>query len=188
MTKATSTTTTAVPANKPGLSSASRRRLLAGSGVATIAAAFALPMAVSPVHAAPTDPVVALYAKWRALEEAEVIVIKQQEALRAYFVRRYGELKPAESTHQAWGSDPRHPELTALTRQCIDMSSDSTDALDALAETPATSLQGIHCKLLATISMLQSIEPPHVEMDYHDTIALAVLRDAARVLAGSAVA
>ena len=188
MSKATSTTNTAVPANIPGLPSTSRRRLLAGSGVATLAAAFALPLATSPVHAAPVDPVITLYAKWRALEDAETIVSKRQEELRAYFVSRYGELKGSQSTHQAWGSDPQHSELTALTRQCIDMCSDSTNALDALAETPATSLQGIYCKLLATISLLQSIESPHVEMDFHDTIALAVLRDAARVLAGSAVA
>ena len=34
----------------------SRRRLLAGPGLATMAVVFALPAAVSPVHAAPFEP------------------------------------------------------------------------------------------------------------------------------------
>ena len=88
---------------------------------------------------------------------------KRHEELRAYFVRHYGEIKGSESIHQVWGSDPHHPELAALTSQCIDMGDDSSNLLDALAETPATSLQGIYCKLLATISLVESIDQPHAQ-------------------------
>ena len=56
MSKATSTTTTAVPTTKPGLPLSSRRRLLAGSGLATIAVAFGLPAGVPPAQATPFVP------------------------------------------------------------------------------------------------------------------------------------
>ena len=186
MTKATSTTTTVAPTTTPKLSFSSRRRLLAGSGVATIAAAFALPMATSPVRAAPVDPVLARYAKWRALKDAEAIVNKQHDELRADFVRRYGECW--EDGGDAWGRDPRHSELDALLERCNDLNDQNTDLLDVLAETPATSLEGVCCKLIATVDVLKFMEGPNAELKYHETMALAVMRDAVRVLGGSAAA
>ena len=78
MSKAPSTTTTADPATTPGLPPTSRRRLLAGSGLATIAAVFALPVAVPPVCAAPFAPAMSpdrrdaeLLAACQAFEAAE---------------------------------------------------------------------------------------------------------------------
>ena len=44
------------PTTATALPPSSRRRLLAGSGLATMAVVFALPAAVSPVHAAPFAP------------------------------------------------------------------------------------------------------------------------------------
>ena len=44
----------------------SRRRLFAGAGLATFAAALALPVVVPLAHAEAPDPVMSLYAKWRA--------------------------------------------------------------------------------------------------------------------------
>ena len=186
MPKATLTITTAVPVTTPVLPSASRRRLLAGSGVATLATAFALPMAVSPAHAAPVDPVLAIYAKWRALEDAGAIMDKQHDELRADFVRLYGE--SWKDGGGAWKNDPRNSELAALTAQCNDLNDQSTDLLDVMTETPATSLEGVRCKLLATIHVLKFIEKPNAEAEYHDIMALAVMRDAVRLLGGSAAA
>ena len=56
MPKATSTTTTAVPANTPGLLSASHRRLLAGSGLAATMTAIGL-SSVTGQPATPPTPV-----------------------------------------------------------------------------------------------------------------------------------
>ena len=190
MTKATSTTTTAVPANIPGLPSASRRRLLAGSGVATIAAAFALPLATSPVHAAPADPVVAMYAQWQALEDRNTVLSARHSEIRDAMVARHGELRGYcdNAIHAAWQADPRWPALDTATQEVNDLCDQSTDLLDVMTETPATSLEGVRCKLLAAVHVLKFIERPGFEAECHDTMALAVMRDAVRVLGGSAVA
>ena len=71
MPKATSTTTTAVPANTPGLLSASRRRLLAGSGLAATMTAIGLSSAPGRAAAAPAPVQDALLLRLgRAFHEA----------------------------------------------------------------------------------------------------------------------
>ena len=61
-----------------------RRRLLAGSGLATLAAARAVPTVVPPVHAASADPVTALYAEWRCLEDKLAAVPCERLALSLF--------------------------------------------------------------------------------------------------------
>ena len=187
MSKATSTTTTAVPANTPGLPLSSRRRMLAGSGVATIAAAFALPLATPPVHAAPTDPVVTLYAKWRTVMDAEIVADNRFSELRALLVQRYGETNMTVAI-KAWKRDSVYAEFEANRNKSNELSNENVDLLEVMQAMPATSIEGIRCKLLAALETWKFIEQPHIAPDPHEAMTVAFLRDAVRVLGGSAAA
>ena len=168
------------------------RRGLFGTTAAGLAT-LALPAAAAAAVSAPADPVLALYAEWRATEDAHTALCDQHTKLRAGFVQRHGELLGTSDgpTVTAWQRDPLKGELNALTDQCSEMSDRCTDLLDAIAATPAASIAGVQCKLLATLDVLRFLEAPHVNPDsveYHDAMALAVLRDATRVLGAGAVA
>ena len=173
------------PGHHTGLPSTSRRRLLTGSVFGAALATIGLPAKVS---AAQPDPILALYAKWRALEDTIAVQEAQHRELRQAMVTVHGEPMEGSANYAAWIADPRHSALGQATGEINALCDQSTDLLDEMTETPATSLQGIQCKLLATVSALKFIENPTVEAEYHDTMALAVMRDAVRVLGGSALA
>ncbi len=136
-----------------------------------------------------SDPVVLIYNRWRAIEDAAAVVEKQHTDLRADFVRRYGECWASDEGYDRWERDPRRPELTALTAECNDLADKSTSQIDAMQVTPATSVEGIYCKMLVALDVWSFIERPSVDpedVEYHDTMTVAFLRDAARVLGGRA--
>jgi hypothetical protein len=122
MFEAPSTTTTAVPATTPGLPSTSRRRLLAGSDLVATPAAIGLPVAALPA-AAVSDTVVALYAKWRAAEDAIAAVETKQTAFRDALVSCYGEMLKPEGdvngslTNAQCSLVERICELQAVTKE-----------------------------------------------------------------------
>ena len=179
MSKAISTTTTPAPPT-------SRRRLLAGSGLGAALAIVGLPIAAE-VASAP-DPVVALYAKWRATEDAIAALNPKHAELRNAFVACYGEMGKPGSNAKGWINDPRRGELGDLTAEVNDLCDESTALIDAMMETPAASLEGVRCKMIVGLNVWKFIERPGVEAEYQDDMTVAFLRDAVRVLAGSTVA
>ena len=182
MSKAISTTTTTAST----LPSTSRRRLLAGSGLGVALAIVGLPIAAE--AAAASDPVVAIYVKWRAVEDAETIADDRFSELRAILVQRYGEAGEV-SANEAWGRDPIYAEFEANRNKSNELSDEVADLVDAMMETPATSLEGIRCKMLTALEVWKFIELPNArEPDHTDTMTVAFLRDAVRVLGGSAAA
>lgn len=181
MSKADITTTTATISGLP-----SRRWLLLGSGVVATLAAAGLP--AIPSHAAPADPVLALYTEWKAIKNANDALHVRHKTFRLAFVRRYGEMLKPGSDVKGWLNDPHCVELDTLTQQCNDLSDHECEALDALIAMPATSAQGIACKVDAMLNLWRFVEhkdPDNVEE--HESLTVAVLRDAARVLGEGAV-
>ncbi len=164
----------------------SRRRLLAGSGLAAVLGTIGLPVAA--VAETLPDPVVALFAKWRATEDAIAGLDPKHTELRAAFVSQYGEMLKPGSDVDGWRNDPRRGELGDLTEAVNDLCDESTALIDAMMETPAASLEGIRCKMIVGLDVWKFIERPNVEAEYHDDMTVAFLRDAVRVLGGSAVA
>ena len=164
----------------------SRRRLLAGSGLAAVLGTIGLPVAA--VAETLPDPVVALFAKWRATEDAIAGLDPKHTELRNSFVSQYGEmLKPGSDT-DGWLSDPRRGELGDLTQAINDLCDESTALIDAMMETPATSLEGVRCKMIVGLNVWTFIEKPGIEAEYQDHMTVAFLRDAVRVLGGSTAA
>ncbi len=189
MSKASNTATTVAAAPTPGLPSTSRRRLLAGSGFATALASIGLPAAAAPsLPTVGSDPVVAFYAKWQATENAIAALNSKHVELRNAFVARYGDMGHQGSNDEGWRNDPRAGQLHGLTQALNDACDESTGFIDAMMETPATSLEGIRCKMIVGLDVWRFIERPGVEAEYHDDMTVAFLRDAARLLGGSAVA
>lgn len=185
MSKAISTTTTAALGTTPVLPPSSRRHLLAGSGLTAALATIGLTTAAT-ASAAQPDPILAIYAEWRGLEDEHAIVERQHTMLRGDFVRLYGEFQPNDA--QAWNSDPRQAELSRLTERSNELLDLEVDQLDALRETPATSLEGIRCKLLAAVKVHSFVERRDDEPEFHDELSLSAMREAVRMLGGSMAA
>ena len=166
----------------------SRRRLLAGSGIAAALATGGLSAEAASVPAQ-LDPVVALYARYRAIEDEGAGVSERHNTMRAGFVQRHGDICFGDvSAYAAWKSDPLHAELDALRERSNTLCDTSTDLLDAMMATPATSVEGVRCKLAAALHVWRFIEAPGFDPDrieYQDTLTVAFLRDAVRVLGGS---
>ena len=167
----------------------SRRRLLVGSGMAAALATSSLSAEAAPIPAQP-DPVVALYARYRAIEDEEAVVSERHDAMRSGFVQRHGDIRFDDvAAYAAWKSDPLRAELDALRERSNALCDASSDLLDAMTATPATSVEGIRCKLVAALDVWSFIEAPGFDPDrieYQDTLTVAFLRDAVRVLGGSA--
>ncbi len=175
--------TTAAPVTAPALPS--RRRLLAGSGLAAGLAALALPAAAA-VALAPADPVVALYAEWRANQAAGDAAEQRHTELWALMVARYGESRGHKPAAELWGADPLYGEMDDARQRSDDAQTANCDVLDAIEATPATSLEGIQCKLLVALDVWRFIERPNAEPEYHETATVALLRDAARFIGAGA--
>ena len=160
----------------------SRRGLLAASGMGALIDGVGLSAAAVPATAAAqADPVLALYAKWQAVVDQLAIVNERHVGLRADFVRRYGETCERPD---AWDRDPRRAELDALTVQHTELSDESTALVDLMQATPATSIEGIRCKMLVALNVWKFIERPAANIEYQDEMTVAFLRDAVRVLGG----
>jgi hypothetical protein len=118
MSKASNTLTTATAVSTPGLPSTSRRRLLAGSGLATIAAVFALPVAVPPVCAAPFAPAMSPDRRDAALIAACATFFEAEKAMYALPDKSPDEEHTAalDRYHEAYGAveDIRPSSLVGL--------------------------------------------------------------------------
>ncbi len=134
------------------------------------------------------DPILAIYAKWRALENTIAVQEAQHNELRQAMVNLYGDPLKGTANYAAWRADSRQPALVQATSEVKNRCDEASELLDVMIETPAASVQGVHCKLSATISVLKFIEKRDREAEYHETMALAVMRDAARVLGEGAAA
>ena len=167
----------------------SRRGLLAGSGVGALIAGIGVPAgATSAIAATSADPVVALYAKWRAVEDQYAALDQQHVALRGAFVAQHGEILEVADAVAGWCNDSRRADLTTLTDRCNDLSDESAALIDIMMEMAATSLEGIRCKLIVGLDVWKFIEKPGAEPDYAAWTTVAFLRDAVRVLGGSVAA
>ena len=167
---------------------ATRRRLLAGSGLAAGLAALALPAAAAAVAPASADPILALYAEWRANQAAGDAAEQRHTELRALMVARYGESRGQTWAAELWGADPLYGEMDDARQRSDDAQNANCDVLDAIEATPATSLEGVQCKLLVALNVWRFIERPNAEPEYHETVTVALLRDAARFMGAGAAA
>ena len=186
MSKASLAPTTVAPVTAPA--QPSRRRLLAGSGLAAGLAVLALPAAAAAVAPAPADPVVALCAKWLALEAANKIANERHLELRNMLVSRYGECKGYVFAQDHWGHDPSYPEFSAVTDRSDELGDAAADTMDLIMDTPAASIEGVRCKVMVLAETWAYIERRDSEPEWHETVTLAMLRDAARFMGAGAAA
>ena len=160
----------------------SRRNLLIG--------ALALPAVAIPavVTASVQDPVVAIYNRWRALEDEQAPVELRLDDVINEMTQRNGDHWAIVGRRQAWCADPAYPEFEALSDRSDELNEAASVLLDAMAACPATSIQGIACKMLAALEVWRFLDGSNRDPEYHEEMTVAFMRDAVQVLGGSAVA
>jgi hypothetical protein len=159
---------------------------LSGSVVALARTALALlgSRAAAAAEPAGTDPVLALWRHYNDLLRQQDPVSDSTTALRAVLAARWG--KAGEATLPAdilWGHDPQYAELRRLINESDRLGGLILDTGDAMADTPAASLAGLRGKIQLAISLWPTNQDYLDNCEYHEDVALAVLRDADRLLA-----
>jgi hypothetical protein len=155
-----------------------RRSALAFSAAA-IVAGFTVP-ALAGVAA--EDPILALYCRYRELEDASLRIEELTDLVRAGLTERCGEPRRDRPANQCWGQDPAYTELLRLNDECDQAAEGLTDVTDKIMETPATTLAGLQRKMRVGLDLW----PTSGGDDYHELAALAFMKDALRLLSGSA--
>jgi hypothetical protein len=151
----------------------SRRRLFATAAsvlVAGTALATTAP-SLSTTAIPADDPVLPLFRRWRALED---------------------ESQAAEQCWDAWrqahpGPEISDPEGLRLFRETDRLTNASTDVLEEILLTPATTPAGALEKLKAAAGVWPLTRPAE-EFEFHEDMARDAILDAVRLLAGSAAA
>jgi len=176
MPKATDARSTGAPfmslaerATPPALpSSPHRRSLLAGAAGVLTAVPFAAHAAQlravgALVRDIGADPVLDLYRRWRAVEAASDAAEGRLATARASLTG-----KP----------------VRRLIEECDRLNGESTDILDTVVATPATSQAGA----LAKLRMAAEVWPhtrPMEEFEFHEDVARDAILDAARLFGGA---
>jgi hypothetical protein len=184
------------------MSTPSRRRFLtagagllaAGAAVADAApmpsgAAFAArqPADFGDVHA--PDPALVVYAKLRAAEANQNEASLACRNLRDKLVERWGDYRDSASV-ALWERDPDLAALRAKVEESNGFTALLADLTVELVATPATTLAGLHAKAILAVEMFPKTDAgydrewPGDGPDYHEEVALAVLKDTERLLAG----
>ncbi|MFP5248851.1 MAG: hypothetical protein ACLGP3_03385 [Acidobacteriota bacterium] len=172
-----SRTPTTTPAAGGNQSLASRRTLLG---------AAALPVALAVPPAKADDPVLALYQRRKAIEAAQAVIDRQVHALRAELVERWGKRQRDVSFAEQCGQDPAFPEFNRLCNESDRLNGESTALIDCMMKMPATSAAGVLVKLRLALEVWPSGRSDE-ELEYHEAVALACMRDAVRLLEGAEV-
>jgi hypothetical protein len=126
--------------------------------------------------------VLALWRRYVDLERASDRAYRPAAALHAALVARYGKGGAQTSVADLWGHDPDFPELERLNEESDRLNELQMEAGDTIAATPATSLAGLRAKVRLAMSLWPTGSLLEYT-DYHEDFALAVLRDADRLLA-----
>ena len=171
----------------PTGSQPTRRRLFSGAvlPIAAIAAGTASVRA-NPALDGAVDPVITLYTRWRALEEEQATVEARCDQIRPGLVARHGDVALTSGIRHAWEADPVCAEWQANADRSDELNNECTALLDAMMSAPAMSLEGLRCKMLAGLEVFGFFEHCARQPEYHDDMAMAIMRDAVRLLGGSA--
>jgi hypothetical protein len=93
-----------------------------------------------------------------------------------------GRAEESSNLRDLWGHDPGLSELERLNDECDRRNHLVMEMRDTIAATPATPLAGLRIKVRLAMSLWPH-GPLLEETAYHEDFALAVLRDADRLLA-----
>jgi hypothetical protein len=153
---------------------ATRRSLLGGSAALAGAGALATvpSLASAAVRAASTatDPVLALYRRYCAIDEAQWPIDRRLETLRAEIVARCG-----EPPSLAFDRDPDCPALRDMLRVSDRMGDTLCDLIEEMTETPAATPAGVAAKLRIGIAIMST-------KAFQERVAHAFMTDALRFL------
>jgi hypothetical protein len=153
------------------------RRSALGFSTAALTAGLTVP-------ALAEDPILGLYRRYRALEDTSLHIEERDTLLRAGLTERCGEIGRDRPAYQCWGQDLAYAELMRLNDESDQTSNALADVTDEIMETPATTLAGLQCKMRVGLDLW----PTSGGDDYHELAALAFMKDALRMLSGSAAA
>jgi hypothetical protein len=161
-----------------------RRGLLGGAAALVAAYAATLPPSALAARTGPgDDPVLALWREYVDLMRRGNQVHCRAVALRAEVVARCGEpVGSKSSAAELWNHDPEYPELMRLHAESGRLCGLQAAVGEAIAAVPATSLAGLRIKVQLAMSLWPTGKLLE-EADYHEDFAMAVLRDADRLLA-----
>jgi hypothetical protein len=159
------------------MNATTRRAALRGS----IAALAATP--VLAIAAPAADPILEAYRRYRALQREAEPIDARLDVIRAGLVERCGEVSSKRPADIFRAHDPARAELCRLNEESDRLSNELIVPTDEIIETPATTLQGLLAKLRVALDLWP---PASADLDYHEEAALAVLKDAVRLLEGAA--
>jgi hypothetical protein len=167
------------------MSTTTRRGALRGASIAGLLsipaiAATNTPPALAAGRSETQDPVIILYQRYRELEDTLSPVFGRTEAIRAGLVERWGEVIGRESALERWGHDPAYAELLRVGAETDRLSNAIFELTNKMVETPATTLAGIRAKMQVGLDVWPTGED--MADDYHETAALAFMKDALRLL------
>jgi hypothetical protein len=129
------------------------------------------------------DPLLEHYRQYRAVEDAGALVNARHTVLRAALVERYGECLGNVPAVELWESDPDYAEMHHAGAESDRITDEELiPVTNSIIETPATTLSGLLVKAQVALDLFPSND---ADSQYHEDAALAVLKDAVRVLAGS---
>jgi hypothetical protein len=138
----------------------------------------ALRLAPRPVAA---DPVLALYQQYIALVNAQKPISARARELRAGLVERHGEPRLNWSVRSQWDADPACDELQRVNDECDEFTTQITDVIRNVIDTPPTILAGVLAKLRIGNDMLGHTRRGSCDGIMED-IVRAAMADAQRVL------
>jgi hypothetical protein len=126
--------------------------------------------------------------RWELFQTTRRLAARADEAaydLRSSLVDRYGDLTSEKEAAELWGHDPQYALLGPANAESDAMSWAETDRIDELLAYPADSVADLAVKLAAVLYVWRQIRSLETEAEYHETLAMAFLNDAEKVLRSS---
>lgn len=145
--------------------SATRRNLLGAAGAAAL---VSVPVVV---NAAGDDPVLPLYRRWRALEDAQLAAEAKYRA------------SASMNDAPALGNAPRDNETIRLMEEADRLNGETTDILEEIMQTPATTQAGALAKLRISAAVWPETRPAE-HFEFHEEVARDAVLDAVRLFTG----
>ena len=156
---------------KADVSNTTRRRLFASAPVLSH-------------YALSEDPIIALYTRWRAVEDEQAVAEQRHTALIAELTHRHGDRQDM-GTERARQADPAYSECGLCRARSDELNEEITRLLEVMIALPATSIEGIVCKMRAALEVWTFVDRRDYGPEFHEEMTIAFMRDAARMLGGS---
>lgn len=142
-----------------------------------------------PSAASSQDQCVALLERFRALNAQSEAANRQHEAVREVMVTRHGELaRDRPEIWEAWNADADYDQLVKFDAEATHAIAQSLNVVDQVLTAVPTSLAGIRAKLELIVELwppgADPVSPRYGESELHEDVALAVVREAVRLLEG----